>query len=50
MLASHRRRRIGTAPAAVRSRPRVRQTSNDEAAPKSAWGVLAQRRLATRQH
>ena len=34
------------APAAVRSRPRMRQTSNAEAAPKSAWGVQAQRRRA----
>jgi hypothetical protein len=38
------RRRAGPGPAAVRSRPRNRQSSNDEAAPKSAWGVLAQRR------
>ncbi len=44
--ASMRRRRAGPAPAAVRSRPRTRQTSNAEAAPKSAWGVQAQRRRA----
>ena len=38
------RRRAGPGLAAVRSRPLTRQTSNDEAAPKSAWGVQAQRR------
>jgi hypothetical protein len=47
LAASMRRRRAGPAPAAVRSRPRKRQTSNAEAAPKSAWGVQAQRRRAT---
>jgi hypothetical protein len=39
-----RRRRAGPAPAAVRSRPRTRETSNAKAAPKSAWGVQAQQR------